>query len=723
MHLNAQERSISVIKKHYSICCLCGAACGIEIQHKDGNLVSIRGDKANRHSRGFICPKAVALKDIHNDPDRLRHPVIRKGDKWEEISWKDAYEYTGQKIRQVQKTYGNDSVGVYIGNAMEHNYDSVLPLLTFVNGFKTRNRYSAISVDSLARLAASLLLYNNQAILPTPDIERTDIFLIIGANPLVSNGSIMTAPDTKKRFKEIQKRGGKIIVIDPRRTETAAAADAHYFIKPGTDALLLFAMIDTLFKEKQIDTSRLRPFVDGIEKLKQYAAGYSPEIVSPVVGIAPEEIRNIAREFGTAKHAVCYGRLGVSTQEFGTLSTWLIDILNIITDNMDTPGGAMFNTPAVDLPGLANLFRLPGTFNQYQSRVSGLPEFNGELPVAALAEEMETPGSGQIKALFTAGGNPLLSLPNTKRLQKTFENLEFMASIDYYINETTKFANIIFPPTSFFERDRYPVIELMTGVHNFAQYSPAVFPKSDNAKHLWEIMVDLSYYMDKHRGYLSKIMGWIKWVAVKNVVTPKFQLDCLLRLGPQKLSIRKLLGHPHGLLIGPLQPRLKSIINTKNKRINLFSSPVIKDLERLSLKLKQTPSNGNGKFLLISRRTLRSMNTWMHNSPRLVGGPHRCTLMIHPEDAKQKGLSPDQRVVVKSRVGSITVQIKITDEVMPGVVSLPFGWGHNQSKTKLSIANQHAGANMNDIVDDEFYDQLSGSSALGGIPVDITSVG
>lgn len=703
-------------KTHYGICNFCDSICGLEIEHEGNEIIAVRGDKQDPFSRGHVCPKGIAQQDLYNDPDRIKRPVMKKNGQWEEVSWEEAYRLAGSRLAHIQAEYGNDAVALYYGNPIAHNYGSLLALVPFVKGFKSKNIYSATSVDSLTRMLISLLLYGNQAILPIPDITRTEYMLIIGANPVVSNGSIMTAGDCKKRLAEIRERGGRIVVVDPRRTETADIADAHYFIRPGADAFFLLALLDVLFKEGLAGPG---PMVKGLDRLESIADKFPPERVAEAVGIPSATIREIALEFAKSPKAVCYGRMGTSTQIFGSLATWLVDALNIVTGNIDRPGGVMFTTPAVDLVGLARLLRQPGFFNRWQSRVSGLPEFNGEFPVAALAEEMETPGPGQIRALVTNSGNPVLSLPNGRRLERAFGNLEFMVSIDFYINETTRLADLILPPVCPMETDHYSILEHAMGVLNAAHYAPALFEKPEGSKHNWEIQLDLVYHLEKGRGPVSAVLGAIKRRAL-DLFGPHTQLDLLLRFGPHKLSIEKLLEHPHGLDLGPLEPRLEKIISTRDRLIDLAPEVLTADVARLEQKLSQGTARKPGEFLLVSRRTLRSINTWMHNSPRLVKGPNRCVLMMNPEDAETCGLEDGQDVSVRSRVGEIIAPLQVTDEMMPGVVSLTFGWGHHRPGARLSVATEHAGVSMNDVLDDSLYDAVSGISVLDGIEVMIS---
>jgi anaerobic selenocysteine-containing dehydrogenase len=702
---------------YYGVCSFCDASCGLAIEYQDGEVISIRGDKQNAFSRGHVCPKGLALKDLYNDPDRLRAPLRRTEAGWEQVSWEDALDEAGERIVAVQKKFGRDALALYYGNPTAGDYALLLVLLPFIKALRTKNIYSATSLDSLTRMLTSLWLYGSQAVMPVPDLERTRLLVIIGANPVVSHGSVMTAPDTKKRLQEIRERGGKIIVIDPRRTETAAIAQVHHFIRPGADALFLLAVIHALFEEGLADEGAIKGRIEGMDELQNIARGFPPSRVAAAVGMSAETIASLAREFAAEPKAVMYGRMGVSTQEFGSLATWLTDAVNIVAGKLDREGGYMFNTPAVDLAGLARLLKQPGFFNRWQSRVSGLPEFNGEFPVAALAEEMETPGPGQIKALITMAGNPSLSAPNARRLDAAFSKLDFMLAIDFYLNETTRHAHLILPPVSPLESDNYRILFYSMAVRNVAHYTPALFAKPPAARHNWEIPYQLMRRVDRHRGGMARAAGAVKWPLL-TLLNPRRQLSLLLRLGAHRLSIARLLQHPHGLDLGPLEPRFDKVIATRDRALRLVPPAVVPDLKRLEARLDAAPAG----LLLISRRALKSMNSWMHNLPPLVQGKNQCTLQMNPADAARLGLEHGAPVTVSTRLGKIEVPLEVSDDLMPGVVSMPFGWGHGREGARLSVAARHPGVSMNDITDDALFDKVSGISVLDGIPVKVTPV-
>jgi anaerobic selenocysteine-containing dehydrogenase len=705
---------------HYRSCTLCEAGCGVAISVEGDRVTEIRGDDADPFSKGYICPKATALADLHTDPDRLRRPMIRDGATWREASWDEAIELVTTKLRNIRKAYGKHAIAAYQGNPTAHN----LGLLTYgqllLRTLGTKNLYSATSLDQLPHMLAALLVFGNQLLMPVPDIDRCDLFICLGANPLASNGSIMTAPDVKSRLKAIRDRGGKVVVLDPRRSETADKADQHLFIRPGTDAVLLLAMIHTLFEESLVNLGRQS--ATGLDTLRSVASTWTPERAAPITGIAAVEIRGLAKALATTKRAVLYGRIGVCTQEFGGLAAWLCYTLNALTGHLDEIGGLMFTTPAIDPLPLAEKIGFDGGFARWKSRVSGKPEFGGELPMTVLAEEIETGGEHQIRALITSAGNPVLSSPGGRRLEKALETLDFMVSIDPYMNETTRHAHVILPPTSPLERSHYDVALNAFAVRNVARYSPALFERSPDARHDWEICLALWTRL----GAPSRLGDMLGLEALGrgagrilerglSRLGPEGILEVGLRVGPHKLSLSKLKKAEHGLDLGALEPRLPERLGTADRKLHLAPAEYLGDLDRLVLQLGK-PATG---LVMIGRRHLRSNNSWMHNSERLVKGPPRCTLLIHPDDAKARNLTDGGSAKVSTKLGSISLPVEITDEMMRGVVSVPHGWGHNRAGVRMGVAAAHAGESINDILDPARIDALSGTSALSGQPVEV----
>ena len=685
---------------HYRACNLCEAICGIVVEHADGAILSVRGDREDPFSRGHICPKAVALKDIYEDKNRLKFPVKRTGEDWREISWAQAFDEIETRIKDIQNRYGRNAVAIFQGNPSVHNFGTLLSSGDLLKTLKTQNNFSATSVDQLPHHFAAWTMLGHPLLMPIPDIDRTDYFLIFGANPLASNGSLMTAPDIINRLENIKKRGGKIVLIDPRRTETARAASEHFFIKPSGDVFLLLAIVHTLFAEKFVNLERLADFTDGVETLREISMEFAPETVEDLTGISASEIRRVAVEFGTAQSAVCYGRMGVSVQKFGSLCHWLINSINILTGNFDRAGGAMFTAPAFDLLAVAKGGNI---FNRWQSRVRHLPEFMGELPVAALSEEITTEGEGQIKALVTSCGNPVLSTPNGGRLEKALQNLEFMVSIDIYINETTRLADIILPPATGLETSHYDVIFNLFAVRDTAKYSAPLFPKSDGAKYDWEIFQELSHRLNGKNEPL-------------NLVPPEAKLDAGLRFGIYKMSLEDLQKNPHGIDLGELKSCLPERLLTENKRINLAPTLLVKDLERLKSVVTEN-QNGEFPFALIGRRHLRDNNSWLHNSERMMKGKNRCTVLVNSSDAANLGIENGQTIKVSSRVGAIEIPCEISDRIMRGVVSIPHGYGHGRDGVKLDTARNHAGASINDLTDERVLDELTGNAAFSNARV------
>jgi anaerobic selenocysteine-containing dehydrogenase len=704
---------------HYRACNLCEAICGLAIDVSGDEITAIRGDRDDPFSRGHICPKAVALQDVHTDPDRLRHPLRRQGDgTWKRLSWDEALDEVGNRLRAVQRASGHNAVALYVGNPSVHNWGSLLFGPPLSRALRTRNRFSATSVDQLPHHVAATLMFGHKLLLPIPDVDRTQFLLVLGANPVVSNGSMMTAPGFKRRLEDLKQRGGRLVVIDPRRTETAEMADRHFFIRPGSDALFLMALLQVIFSEGLEKPGSTAEFCDSIEVVRELVAAVSPDEVAPATDIDPETIRDLARDFAAAPSAVCYGRLGVSTQAFGGLCQWLVNVLNIVTGNLDRAGGAMFTKPAVDL--VANTG--PGHLGKYASRVRGLPAYGGELPVVALAEEIVTEGEGRIRALLTVAGNPVLSTPNGVQLERALESLEFMAAVDFYINETTRHAHIILPPTSALEHDHYDLVFNLLAVRNVARYSAALFDPAPDTRHDWQILAGLHRRLDDG----PPLAQLKRWLSAK--IGPRRTLDLGLRRGPwgsglrplgKGLRLTTLERAVHGVDLGPLDPCLPARLRTPKRRIELAPVPFVEDAQRLLATLDD--DRNDQPLLLIGRRHLRSNNSWMHNSRRLVRGKDRCTLLMHPDDATRLGVAGKAKVVVVSRTGRIEALLELSDEVMPGVVSLPHGWGHHRPGIELSVAEEHAGVSINDLTDESVVDDLCGNAVLSGVPVRVES--
>ncbi len=756
---------------HYRSCTLCEAMCGLEIKHADGEVLSIRGDELNTFSAGHICPKGNALQDLHTDPDRIRFPLRKTADGgWERVDWDVALDDIAARVAGIQRQYGNDALGMYVGNPTVHHLGAQLMIFPLLAVLNTRNRFSATSLDQLPQQLAAFQMFGHQLLFPTPDIDRTDFFLCLGGNPLASNGSLMTAPGMRHRLRALQDRGGRFVVVDPRRTESAAAADQHLPILPGTDAWLLLAMLNVIFSEGLANPGRLAEFTDGLRQLAGYAAQVSPEDAAGITGIPADDIRRLARDYAGAEHAIAYARVGVCQQGFGGLAAWLVYSLSVVTGNLDREGGMMFTTPAADLVPLGAATGLQGSFDSCRSRVSGLPEFSGEFPAACLAEEIETEGEGRIRGLLVHAGNPVLSAPNGRRLEQALPGLELLVCFDYYLTETTRHADYILPPASPLETSEYDIALSLLTVRNVAHFSSPLFTPPDGVRHDWEALAGLTWRLMRERGARGRAPALALRTAVQRLGAEGL-LDLSLRGGPYGhgasflraleratgrsaatraawkwiaarvplrdyisppashrpegvpatgLTLATLKRNPHGLDLGPLEQRLPDRLYTRGKRIKLVPEIYVSEMARL---LASAGSNGHSDGLvLIGRRHVRSNNSWMHNSTRLVKGKSRCTLMINPEDALSRGLEDGADAVVSSRVGEVRLPVEITDAVMPGVVSIPHGWGHDREGTGWNTARAHAGVSANDITDEQFLDGLTGTAAFNGVPVEVKAL-
>lgn len=737
-------------------CPFCEATCGLEVVTRGDEVISVRGDADDVFSHGYICPKATGLKHLHDDPDRLRGPLLRRGGELVEVSWDEAFDEVDRRLGAVLAEHGRHAVAVYLGNPNVHNLSASLYGTVLLKALGTRQIYSASTVDQMPKQVSAGLMFGYHLSIPVPDVDRTDHLLMLGANPLVSNGSLMTAPDMRGRLRGLRERGGKLVVVDPVHTRTAQVADEHHFIRPGTDALLLMAIVHVLLAEDLAKPGRLAPLCDGLEAIGGLAEAFSPEAAAPVCGIAAEQIRRMARELAAAPRAVVYARIGGCTQEFGTLTNWLVDVINILTGNLDREGGAMFplavagQRNAQGTGGRGKGFRT----GRWHSRVRGLPEACGELPVACLAEEIETPGEGQVRALITVAGNPALSTPDAGRLIKALSGLEFMLCVDIYVNETSRHADVILPVPDPLARSHFDLAFGQLAVRSTGNYSPPVLARPEGMPDEWQTLLRLAA-IATGQGARADIKAIDEFTArtligLEQSVPasplagqdpdellaaleprrgPERLLDCLIRSGPfgdhfgarpDGLTLAAFEASPHGIDLGPMRPRLPQVLRTPSGKIEIAPPGIVADVPRLRAALDRAGHVGNGTLMLIGRRQLRSNNSWMHNLAPLVKGRDQCTMQINPADAERLHLTSGDRASVTSSAGTVEVPVEVTDEIMAGVVSIPHGWGHDAGGARLGIAAVHPGVNSNVLADSSQLDPLSGNAVLNGIPVKVT---
>jgi anaerobic selenocysteine-containing dehydrogenase len=739
---------------HFRTCPLCEATCGLQIEVSDGAVTRIRGDLDDVFSKGYLCPKGSSLKGLQADPDRVRVPLVKVDGRFQPSTWEDAFRLIHERLRPIAVGHGPDAVGIYSGNPWSHNYETII-YTTMLYGAVGKNRFAAASTDQRPREIVSGVHYGARTAFPVPDIDRTDLLVLIGTNPVESNGSVATAPDWPGRLAALRARGGRLVVIDPRRSKTAELADEHLAIVPGRDAALLAGIANVLFAEGLADPGPAGHHIDGLDVVAGALAAFRPEVVGPWCGVPAEVIRRLARDLAAAPSAAVHGRLGTCLQDLATLTAWLVDVVNIATGNLDRPGGVMFSRPAA--LGL-NTSGRPGVgagtdYATFHSRVRGLPGAYQQLPAACLAEEIDTPGEGQIRGLITIAGNPVLSTPDSGRLVRALDSLEFMVSVDAYVNETTRHADVILPAPTPLQRSHYDVAYYQFSVRNIANYSPPILPLGDDERPEWRTLLALTGILQGHGpdvdvdsmdDGLASLFAQIAvadehgpvhgrhateiMAALEPLRGPERILDLALRTGPygegfgrcpDGLSLAMLGEHPHGVDLGPLAPRLPEMLRTPNGRIDLASSAFVCDLTRLRARLGEP----RPPLVLVGRRQLRSNNSWQHNIPTLMKGKERCVLLVHPDDAKSRGLVTGMRATIASALASITAPVEVTDAVMPGVVSLPHGWGHDLPGTALSVARERPGANVNLLASTEAVDPLSGNPHLNGVPVEVTAHG
>ncbi|NEX63983.1 molybdopterin-dependent oxidoreductase [Noviherbaspirillum galbum] len=726
------------VRTAHRICPLCEACCGLELKIRDNRVISIRGHEEDVFSRGYICPKGASLKDLHEDPDRLRVPLVKRNGRFEEASWEEAFAEIERRLPPLMAEHGKDAVALTIGNPSAHKIGLLLYFSRLAKALGSRNVFSASTLDQMPKQLSVGLMFGHWLSFPVPDIVRSDYLLIIGGNPMVSNGSLWTVPDYRGKAKAMRARGGRIVVIDPRRTETAEAADKHHFIRPGGDVFFLLGLVHALFDEGLVRPGRLAEHLNGMEAVREAVLPYAPERIAARCAMSASDIRGIAREIAGAERAAVYGRIGTCTQEFGTLCSWLIDVINVLTGNLDREGGAMFSrAPAF----AANTLGKPGSgkgvsVGRRKSRVAGAPEVMGEFPMACLAEEIETPGEGQVRALLTLASNPVLSAPNGARIAAALDRLDFMVSVDIYLNETTRHADVILPGSSPLEDLHYDVAFPQFAWRNAARMSEAVLPRDPSHPPEWQILLRLAAIAEgkgadadvlrmedeNFAGEVRRAVGEhadAVLAASAGLDGPKRQIDFALRMGPygdqygrrpDGISLAKVMDAPGGIDLGPLQPRIPELLRTPSGKIELAPEMLLADLARVDAAL-EAPAP---ELVIIGRRQVRSCNSWMHNLPTLAKGAFRCTALVHPSDAARLGLTDGGMARVDGAGARIDVVVQVSEEMMPGVVSLPHGWGHDLPGARLSLAAERPGANINAVLDDGGRDPLSGNSVLSG---------
>ncbi len=728
----------------FRTCPLCEATCGLRIEVDGDTVKRIRGDLDDPFSNGYICPKGSALGRLHHDPDRLRSPRVRRAGKLVETSWSEAFSEVDEALARVVERHGSGAVAVYLGNPNVHSFSNTLAVRPLIKALRTKNIYSASTVDQMPKHYSSGMMFGHPFAIPVPDIDRTDFLLMLGANPLESNGSLATAPDWPGRLARLRERGGRLVVVDPRRSKTAARADEWIPIRPGTDAALLAGL--ARFALESEPAPHLAEHLDGWEEAARAVERFTPDRVERITGVAATTVARVASALIEADRAVVYGRIGTHTTRFGAVASYLVDILNVATGNLDRPGGAMFPHAAHEAPSRANRGFRTG---RWRSRVRDLPEVMGELPVSTLIDEIETEGVGQVKALLVIGGNPALTTPDSGRLERALDTLDLLVSVDPYVNATSRKAHVILPPPSALERSHYDLAFTQVSVHNIADYSPPVFERAEEQPSEFEILVrmtaiasglgpDADTAMLAEAAIAQQVAALVsdpgsslagrdaaQVIEALDDGEPEDRLlDLMLRSGHRGdrfgdveggLSLELLRSHPHGIDFGPLEPRIPDCLATESGRIDLAPEPLISDLGRI----EESSENG---LVLVGRRSERTANSWTHNIEVLVKGRDRCTLQVNPADAETLGLSDRGEAVVSSRVGSVTAGVEVTDAVMAGVVSLPYGWGHDLDGVEMAVAKRFPGVNSNLLTDGSLSDPLSGNAVLNGIPVTVRAV-
>ncbi len=688
---------------HARTCHICEANCGVLVEVEGRDILSIRGNPDHVLSRGHICPKATAIADLQDDPDRLRKPVKKVDGQWQEIGWEQAFTEIAGKLLDLKGQGAKPAM--YMGNPSAHDYGISTQISTLRHAVGVKNLYSASTLDQIPHHVVQYHMYGHVSLAAVPDIDRSQYLLIIGGNPAASNGSIWTVPDFKKRVKEMRARNGLLVVVDPRRTETAKLADEHHFVKPGTDTALLIGILKSIFDAGLADISRLEAILDDSwSAIEPAIAGFDMDQLAAHCGISVEDMQDMAAQLAADQPAAIYGRMGVSVCEFGTLNQWLIQVINIASGNLDREGGTMVPQPALDTINLVGR----GSVRTVDTVRGVMPSVMGELPMVTFADEMLRDDDERIRSLFVVTGNPVLSAPDGAKLDRALERLDLMVSFDMYVTETSRHADYILPPCGPLEKDHYPFFFGPLAIRNYASYSPAIFELQEGEKTDWEIIAELAREILAQNGQ-----------DVPNIREPRDVLDGMLQSSPAGLTLAEVEAAPNGIDLGPLRPCMAERLRTEDGKIHCAHPDFLAELQRFAASLGNEEPDA---LRLIGRRHVRQNNSWLHNSARLLKGPDRCTLMIHPDDAAARGLSDGDIATVTSRVNSVELPVEITDDVMAGVVSIPHGFGHGRKGVGLSVAAAKPGVSINDLTDTERFDPLSGNAVLNAVSVTVEKV-
>lgn len=716
-----------------TFCRICEPLCGMVATVEDGRLTTLRPDREHPLSSGFACPKGIAFTEVVNDPDRVTKPLRRGPDGFEEVGWDEALTDIATRLSAVLREHGSGAVGWYMGNPAAFSYSHLVGVIAFIKGIGRHSHYfTASSQDTSSRLLASQFLYGSPLSVPIPDLNRTDLLVMMGANPLVSHGSFLTAPRIKDRLRDITGRGGRVVVIDPRRTETAAEYD-WLGIVPDTDAYLLLSLLQVLFAENIADRPSIESQAHGLDWLRAQAARFTPEVTAATTGIRPDDVRALARTLAETPRAAVYGRFGTCVGRNGTLTTYLIDAVNLVAGNLDTAGGSVFNP--LRIPGQRWAMLLMGAmlrraYRRKRTRIGGFGSVIGAEPAALMAKEIAVPGPRQIRALFVSAGNPVLSVPNGDELEAATEKLDLMVGLDFYLTETAAHCDYLLPVTTMYERDDFALTFQQFQATPFRQATEAVVAPPGEARSEWAIIDDLMHRMSA-RTPVFAVLGLIRRLlrSIGRQLDPRPIADLIIRISEggdrfglrrTGLTFRRLTGdHPHGVVLGPhIRTRvLREVLAYADRRVHLRHDEIATEIATLS----EHEDSDRYPLRLIGMREPRSENSWMHNSPLLRRGNNReHRALMHSDDAAELGIADRDVVQVTSMTGQIELPVELTADIVRGAVAIPHGYGH-KGTGRWQVANRAGGANVNLLMssEPEHIEALAGMSQLTGVPISV----
>lgn len=719
-----------------TFCRICEPACGLKVTTQGNRVLKIEADEDNVVTRGFVCSKGIRFKDVHESPDRLRHPIKRVGDRWERISWEQAFQEIGEKVKGIRSRHGGESFAMYMGNPAGFSGTHPVFCQAFLAGLGSKHFYTPGSQDCNNKFAASQRMYGSPFVQPIPDFDNVDCFIIVGSNPAISHMSFINAARPVERLKALEEKGGKVYFVNPRRTESARRVGEQVFIRPGTDIWFLLAFLNELIASGGVQPSVVDKYMKGFDAVEQLVQPWTPERAERVTGIPAATLRAMVSRYSNAKGGALYCSTGVNQAQHSTLAYWILNVINCVSGNLDRRGGMLVSRGLVDLPKIAKKFGYGDRTDR--SRIGNFASVLDSFPAGILPDEIFTPGRGQVKALFVSAGNPVLSCANGTRMEKAIKQLELVVCIDLFRNETGNLADYVLPGLTWLERPDIPVGAAGLQTVPYIQWTDAMVQPDGEQQDEWWIYTELAracgvrLFGDKSFGgmlahYYFMANRYVqKLPLLGNLLAfdPAHMQSAML-LGSLRVKPAQMRSNPGAILLKPNLPKdfLGSRVLTEDGKVDLAPAEYIEGAKMLESDFEREIAQRD-QLRLISKRERFGHNSWMHNVQEFVFRNNTNFVYMHPDDAERCGLKDRELAEVRSATGNVTLPVKLTDDMMPRAIALPHGWGH-QRADGLSVASRTTGVNANLLAPDgpASLERFAGMALMNGIPVEVRRAG